>query len=166
MAQSLSNVLVHFVFSTKNRQPWITEEFQPDMAAYIAGLFRNHDCHLLIVNAVPDHVHSLAALSRTHSISDIMEAVKGVRPAGSRRRIPDSIPSSGRTAMGLSRSARPRRRSSAGTWPISGSTTGGSVSRRNTGACWSGMGCHTKSGISGSRRFRSPRQGSRRKMRR
>ena len=78
MAQSLASVLVHFVFATKNRQPWITEEFQPDVAAYIAGLFRNHDCPTLIVNAMPDHVHSLAALARTRSISDIMEAVKGI----------------------------------------------------------------------------------------
>jgi hypothetical protein len=53
MAQSLANVLVHFVFSTKNRHPWIDEEIQPDLSAYIGGLFRHHDCRVLIIGGSP-----------------------------------------------------------------------------------------------------------------
>jgi len=40
MSQSLSEILLHVVFSTKNRKPWISESLQPQLRAYLAGVCR------------------------------------------------------------------------------------------------------------------------------
>jgi hypothetical protein len=40
MAQSLSNVLLHVVFSTKNRHPWIDIDIEEELIKYIAGICR------------------------------------------------------------------------------------------------------------------------------
>jgi hypothetical protein len=34
MAQSLANVLLHFIFSTQNRYPFIDEDIEPELYAY------------------------------------------------------------------------------------------------------------------------------------
>lgn len=41
MPQSLSAVLIHLVFSTKNREPLITPAIEPELHPYMAGIFRN-----------------------------------------------------------------------------------------------------------------------------
>jgi Transposase IS200 like len=39
MAQSLANVLLHVIWSTKNREPWINDEVRPRFHGYIGGVF-------------------------------------------------------------------------------------------------------------------------------
>jgi len=39
-------------------------------------MLRTKDCETLIVNGVEDHVHALFALSRTHSIADVVKEIK------------------------------------------------------------------------------------------
>ncbi|HEX6183085.1 MAG TPA: IS200/IS605 family transposase [Pyrinomonadaceae bacterium] len=76
MPQSLSSVLVHLVFSTKNREPYITAELEPELHAYMAAVFR--ECHspALTINGTTNHVHMLFALSRTATVAEIVEEVK------------------------------------------------------------------------------------------
>jgi REP element-mobilizing transposase RayT len=76
MPQSLDNVLVHLVFSTKNRTAWLTPAIREELAPYLVGVLRNHGCRPLQVNGVEDHVHLLFALARTKSIAQIVEEVK------------------------------------------------------------------------------------------
>ena len=78
MAQSLSRLWTHLIFSTKDRFPFLADEqIRRDMHAYLATVLRSHDCETLIVDGAKDHVHSLFALSRKHSISVIvMKEVK------------------------------------------------------------------------------------------
>jgi REP element-mobilizing transposase RayT len=76
MPQSLDNVLVHLVFSTKNRTAWLTPAVREELAPYLVGVLRNHGCRPLQVGGVEDHVHLLFALTRTKSISQIVEEVK------------------------------------------------------------------------------------------
>lgn len=77
MPQSLSNVLLHVVFSTKNRTPWLQEsEIREATNAYMVGTLRNIGCPALIVNCVEDHLHCLCQLSRTMAIADLIEAMK------------------------------------------------------------------------------------------
>jgi hypothetical protein len=38
MSQTLTSLLVHLVFSTKNRERLITPEVEPDLFAYIGGI--------------------------------------------------------------------------------------------------------------------------------
>ena len=77
MPQSLSNVLVHLVFSTKHRRPFlIDKEVRNEMHAYLGGTCNNLDCPVLIVGGVADHVHILCALSRNLSIAKIVGEIK------------------------------------------------------------------------------------------
>jgi REP element-mobilizing transposase RayT len=77
MPQSLSNVLIHLIFSTKDRQPLINAELRPQLLAYMGGVLRNLDCQPLQVGGVEDHVHLLFALARTRSIAEVVRDVKG-----------------------------------------------------------------------------------------
>ena len=76
MPQSLSRVLIHLVFSTKNREPLIAHEHKSRLFAYLAGTLSAIDCPPLVVGGMPDHVHLLFGLARTMSISEVVEEVK------------------------------------------------------------------------------------------
>jgi putative transposase len=77
MAQSLSNVIIHVVFSTKHRTPWLHKPLRPRLHAYMATLVRGLErCDCFIVNGVEDHVHLAIRLSRTISIAKLVEKVK------------------------------------------------------------------------------------------
>ena len=76
MPQSLSSILVHLIFSTKQRRPYLTAEIEPDLQAYMAGIFREHKSPAITINSIPDHVHRLFVLSRTIAVADLVEEVK------------------------------------------------------------------------------------------
>jgi REP element-mobilizing transposase RayT len=76
MPQSLARVLVHLVFSTKNRVPVLTPEIRGELHPYLSVVLNNDGCPSLRVGGVEDHVHLLFALSRTRTISQIVENVK------------------------------------------------------------------------------------------
>ncbi|HKU73597.1 MAG TPA: transposase [Pyrinomonadaceae bacterium] len=77
MAQSLSRLWTHLIFSTKDRFPFLRDKvLRGEMHAYLAEVLRTHDCETLIVGGVEDHAHSLFALSRTHSIASVVKEVK------------------------------------------------------------------------------------------
>ena len=76
MPQSLSRVLIHLVFSTKNRAPSLLPSVQTELHAYLAGVLKGVDCPTLQAGGVDDHVHLLFGLSRTRSTSEVVEMVK------------------------------------------------------------------------------------------
>ena len=76
MPQSLSSILVHLVFSTKERHPWIDQEIETELFRYLGGVMKNCDSPSLIVNGVSDHVHILFRLARTWRLCDVVEEVK------------------------------------------------------------------------------------------
>ena len=77
MRQSLANVLLHVVFSTKNRAPFLKNpELREELNAYIVGTLANIKCPSLIVRCVEDHIHCLCQLSRTISIAKLIEEMK------------------------------------------------------------------------------------------
>jgi len=76
VAQSPANVLVHLIFSTKHRHPWIRPEVRSELHRYVAGICRKQGCPALDVGGTEDHVHILFSLSRTVTISKLDEEVK------------------------------------------------------------------------------------------
>jgi putative transposase len=76
MPQSLSSILVHLVFSTKQREPVISPEIQPELYKYLAAIFRAAQSPSLSIGGYRDHVHVLFALSRTKPVASIVEEVK------------------------------------------------------------------------------------------
>jgi REP element-mobilizing transposase RayT len=75
--QSLSNVLIHVVFSTKHRRPFLRmPELRGTMTGYVIGTLHNIKCPSLIVGVTEDHVHILCNLHRTATIARLVVDVK------------------------------------------------------------------------------------------
>ncbi len=77
MPQSLSNVLLHVVFSTKNRAPFLkSRDIRHELQGYMVGTLDAIECPSLIVRTVEDHLHGLVRLSRTMTIAKLIEHMK------------------------------------------------------------------------------------------
>jgi putative transposase len=76
MPQSLSNILIHLIWSTKDRHPWLTPGIREKTHAFLAGAVRQMDCEAYRVGGVADHVHLAVRLSRTLSVADLVKEVK------------------------------------------------------------------------------------------
>ena len=65
MGQSLSHLLVHAIFSTKDRRLFLqSEEVRNEIYAYMAGTLKNLDCRPIKIGGVEDHVHVFSWLSK------------------------------------------------------------------------------------------------------
>jgi putative transposase len=76
MPQSLSKILLHLVFSTKNREPWIAEPVRAKLHAYLAGACRALGSEAYRVGGTDNHVHVGCALPRTVTVSTLLEEIK------------------------------------------------------------------------------------------
>jgi REP-associated tyrosine transposase len=76
MSQTCGNIVVHLIFSTKQRLPLITAEIRSDLHAYLGGIVREMGGAAIIVNGIADHVHMLARIRPAHSIAEIMRVIK------------------------------------------------------------------------------------------
>ena len=77
MPQSLSQIYLHVVFSTKNRARLLQDRgLRERTHAYLAGACRNLDSPSIIVGGVEDHVHILCRLAKTLSISEFVRELK------------------------------------------------------------------------------------------
>jgi putative transposase len=75
--QSLANVLVHVIFSTKNREPILGDVgLRRDLEGYLAGTLEEIECPVLALGVVADHLHVLCRLSRTVSLAKLVETMK------------------------------------------------------------------------------------------
>ena len=76
MPQSLSKVIVHFIFSTKNREPWLDSDVRPHMHRYLATICGQLGADLVRVGGVSDHIHIVSTLPRTISQAEMIEQIK------------------------------------------------------------------------------------------
>ncbi len=76
MPQSLSQVLLHLVWSTKDRQPLIPAETRPHLHAYLATVTRDTGSGCPRVGGTEDHVHLAVILSRTQAIAALVNQLK------------------------------------------------------------------------------------------
>jgi REP element-mobilizing transposase RayT len=76
MPQSLVKNLVHLVYSTKHRKPWIRNDVRERLFAYQAGILEQWESPALVIGGVEDHVHALFLLSKNHALKKIVEEVK------------------------------------------------------------------------------------------
>ena len=87
MGQSLSHLLVHSVFSTKDRRPFLrSEESRNEIYAYMAGILKNLECHPIKIGGVEDHVHMLSSLSKNIAFSELIGRIKAFVQASKRER--------------------------------------------------------------------------------
>lgn len=76
MPQSLSQILLHIIFSTKNRVPLIEQRIENELHSYLASIFNNHDCYAHQVGGIENHVHIACNFNRTITVSKLIEEVK------------------------------------------------------------------------------------------
>jgi putative transposase len=77
MPQSLSNCIVHIVFSTRERAAWFQNaEIRDQVFSYLGGISARLECPTLIVGGHVDHIHLLARQARTISLAEWVKELK------------------------------------------------------------------------------------------
>ena len=89
MPQSLSLVIIHVIFSTKERHPFLAADTRPKLHAYLATVARNFGCEAYRVGGVADHVHLAIRLSRTVTIADLVQELKTASSKWAKTQSPD-----------------------------------------------------------------------------
>jgi REP element-mobilizing transposase RayT len=76
MPQSLSQVYVHIIFSTKHRVKTIDDTIKEPLFEYIGGICKKCECNPIIVGGYKNHIHILCVLSRKITQMKLLEEVK------------------------------------------------------------------------------------------
>ncbi|MBV6501382.1 MAG: hypothetical protein CJBNEKGG_03893 [Prosthecobacter sp.] len=76
MASTHLSLHYHIVFSTKNREPWLSQTHRLRVHEYIGGIIRNMNGVAHAVGGTGDHLHVAAGLRATHCLADVMREVK------------------------------------------------------------------------------------------
>ncbi|MBI5722726.1 MAG: IS200/IS605 family transposase [Planctomycetes bacterium] len=76
MPQSLSNILVHLVFSTKNRDSLILPAIEDQLWRYLSATCTACGCQTHRIGGTKDHIHIACGLARTIAVSDLVEEIK------------------------------------------------------------------------------------------
>ena len=77
MANTYSSLFYHFVFSTKNREKFISQDIENRVWAYLGGIARRHGTTAIRVGGIEDHVHILIMSKPKFSPSNIAKYLKG-----------------------------------------------------------------------------------------
>lgn len=88
MAGRHVSMLVHFVWSVKERRPLLNEVWRPRLFSYLGGVMRKKNAKILRAGGMADHIHLLVSLPSTLSLADAVNAAK----ANSSRWIHETIP--------------------------------------------------------------------------
>ena len=64
MPQSLIKVLIHIVFSTKDRMNLISPELEAELYRYIHDVIENKGARLIIAGGTANHIHMLISVGR------------------------------------------------------------------------------------------------------
>jgi len=76
MANTYSQIYLHFVFAVQNRVSLISPKWQVELYKYMNGIISNSGHKVYIINGMPDHVHALASMNPKQAPSDLMHDVK------------------------------------------------------------------------------------------
>jgi REP element-mobilizing transposase RayT len=76
MGHTLTNVLVHVVFATKNREKILTAAIRERLHAYLAQVAINQGARAYLVNGALEHVHLLLRLPARRPLADLVRDLK------------------------------------------------------------------------------------------
>ena len=76
MPSSYTCLRYHLIWSTKHRQPLISEDIRDRLFQYIGGIIRDDGGKLLAAGGMPDHVHLLADIGKQQSVVDAVRDIK------------------------------------------------------------------------------------------
>ena len=77
MANTYTCLHYHFVFSTKNREPWITPAVEDRIWAFLGGIARKNRMTPLQIGGIEDHIHLVAGMAPTVAPADAVQLLKG-----------------------------------------------------------------------------------------
>ncbi|HZR29851.1 MAG TPA: IS200/IS605 family transposase [Terriglobales bacterium] len=77
MSHRYESLLVHSIFSTKDRRPLIPKDIRPRLWAYIGGIAKTNSFKALAVGGIEDHVHVLLSLPATLAVAKAIQLIKG-----------------------------------------------------------------------------------------
>lgn len=70
-------VWLHFVWSTKDRHPYLTDEIRSAVFEHIRQNAREKGIHIDFINGYLEHVHCLISLGTDQTLEKIMQLIKG-----------------------------------------------------------------------------------------
>jgi putative transposase len=76
MANTYTQIHIHFVSVVKYREAMIQSLWKERLHQYITGIVRSYDHKMLAINSMPDHFHMLIGFRPTQSIAELMKNVK------------------------------------------------------------------------------------------
>ena len=76
MANSYTQIHIHFVFAVKYREALIEDSWKKELHKYITGIFKHNQHKILQINSMPDHIHIFSGLRPHQSISSLIQNVK------------------------------------------------------------------------------------------
>jgi putative transposase len=76
MANTYSQLYIHLVFSTQNRDALIKKDWKDELEKYITGIVQNHKHKLLAIGTMPDHIHMFIGYNINQKIPDLVENIK------------------------------------------------------------------------------------------
>ena len=78
MANTFSQVYLHYVFSVKGRENLISNKNKEELQKYITGIVSNRNHKLLAINCMPDHTHVFVNFKSNMLISELVQEVKAI----------------------------------------------------------------------------------------
>lgn len=78
MANTYANLMIHYIFSTKNRKPTLADTFRDQVFSYMAGICKDEDFHPIAIGGIENHAHVLVGLPPRISVSRAVQLIKGL----------------------------------------------------------------------------------------
>ena len=76
MSHAFTQVLIHYIFATKNRERVILDQWRDDLHMYIAGIVAKRDGLLIAAGSVEDHIHLLIRIPPSISVMAMVRDIK------------------------------------------------------------------------------------------
>ena len=77
MANTFTSLHYHLIFSTKNREPWITHDIEGRVWSFLAGIAQQNDIKPIQIGGMPDHVHLVLGIPARFAVSEAAQLIKG-----------------------------------------------------------------------------------------
>lgn len=77
MSQSLARIVVHVIYSTKGRVPFLKDAaLREEVHRVLGGILNSIECPPIVIGGVEDHVHLLFVLGRTRDLASVVKEMK------------------------------------------------------------------------------------------
>ena len=76
MAQTLTQIYIHIIFSTKNRENLIDPNIEKELFSYIGGISGNNNSKLIAAGGTKNRVHLLISIDKNIKLPELIGKIK------------------------------------------------------------------------------------------